>query len=131
MTSRTTLARVGRIAGAFIACEVVLLASVFSWIALYSLVLNPGQPEAFYGEYIQHVSPIVSIVVGFPVFYAMGHVLSRHSAADAWITLVLFLGIDFAIVAVSTADPLYHGSFWLVSSMIKSLAVFLAIRRRR
>ena len=57
---------------AFVSLEIVMIAAAFAWVAIYSHVLRPGQSLATYQAYAREASPIVSLVVGIPAFFAAG-----------------------------------------------------------
>src|SRR5258707_1032464 len=52
-------------AGALIA-EITQIAAAFGWVAIYSYLINPGQPMATYQAHAQASGPWVSILAGAP-----------------------------------------------------------------
>jgi len=56
-------------AGALIA-EIAQIAAAFGWVAIYSYLINPGQPMATYQAHAQASGPWVSLLAGAPIFYA-------------------------------------------------------------
>ena len=78
-------------AGALIA-EITQIAAAFGWVAVYSYLINPGQPMATYEAHAQASGPWVSILAGAPIFYAA----SRWIARSRPTSLALF-GIFFVI----------------------------------
>jgi hypothetical protein len=79
------------LAGALIA-EVTQIVAAFVWVAIYSYLINPGQPIATYQAHAQASGPWVSIIAGAPIFYAA----SRWIARSRPTALALF-GIFFVI----------------------------------
>ena len=79
------------LAGALLA-EIAQIAAAFGWVAIYSYLINPGQPMATYQAHAQASGPWVSILAGAPVFYAASHWIARSRPTS----LALF-GIFFAI----------------------------------
>lgn len=68
-------------AGAVLA-ESAQIAAAFAWVAIYSYLINPGQPFATYQAHAQASGPWVSLVAGAPIFYAASRWIarSRHTA---------------------------------------------------
>src|SRR6266576_2941159 len=63
-------------AGALIA-EIAQIAAAFGWVAIYSYLINPGQPMATYQAHAQASGPWVSILAGAPIFYAASRWIAR------------------------------------------------------
>ena len=63
-------------AGALIA-EIALIAAAFGWVAIYSYLINPGQPVATYQAYAQASGVWVSIIAGVPIFWAASRWIAR------------------------------------------------------
>ena len=63
-------------AGALIA-EIAQIAAAFGWVAIYSYLINPGQPMATYQAHAQASGPWVSILAGAPNFYAASRWIAR------------------------------------------------------
>ena len=63
-------------AGALIA-EITQIAAAFGWVAIYSYLINPGQPMATYQAHAQASGPWVSILAGTPIFYAASRWIAR------------------------------------------------------
>lgn len=87
------------LAGALLA-EVALIASSFAWVAIYSYLINPGQPFAVYQAHAQASGPWVSILAGLPLFYAIGRWIARNrpTALVLWGVVVL---VDAAILVLA------------------------------
>lgn len=85
--------------GALIA-EAALIAASFAWVAVYSYVINPGQPLAVYQAHAQASGPWVSILAGLPLFYAVSRWIARNrpTALTMWGIVVL---VDAAILALA------------------------------
>jgi hypothetical protein len=79
-------------AGALIA-EVAQIAAAFVWVAIYSYLINPGQPVAAYEAHAQASGPWVSIIAGAPIFYVASRWIAR-SRATALALFGIFLVID-------------------------------------
>jgi FtsH-binding integral membrane protein len=83
--------------------EVAQIAAAFVWVALYSYLIAPGQPVAAYHAYAQLSGPWVSIVAGFPVFFAVSYRLARNVSTGVVMFLVFF-AIDGGILLATTSD---------------------------
>ena len=83
-------------AGALIA-EITQIAAAFGWVAIYSYVINPGQPMATYEAHAQASGPWVSILAGAPIFYAASRWIAR-SRPIALALFAIFLVIDGALL---------------------------------
>lgn len=78
------------------------------YVAVYSLLINPGHEQAFYQEYAQTAAPYSSIIAGIPLMFLAGRWIgfkfpgqNRVKAAlSVW--LVYFL-IDFILIAAAGA----------------------------
>lgn len=83
-------------AGALIA-EITQIAAAFGWVAIYSYLINPGQPMATYQAHAQASGPWVSILAGAPIFYAASRWIAR-SRPTALALFGIFLVIDGALL---------------------------------
>lgn len=85
--------------GAVIA-EVALIASSFGWVAIYSYLINPGQPLATYQQHAIASGPWVSIVMGMPIFYAAGRWIAK-TIPTAWALCGIVIAFDASVLAIS------------------------------
>jgi hypothetical protein len=92
----------GALAGALVA-EVLQVAAAFGWVAFYSYVIDPGQPIGVYEAHARRSGPLVSIVAGFPIFYAASRWLAR-SVPTGSAMFGVFLLVDAAIL-IMTPPP--------------------------
>ena len=83
-------------AGALIA-EVTQIAAAFGWVAIYSYLINPGQPIATYQAHAQASGPWVSILAGAPIFYAASRWIAR-TRRTALALFAIFFVIDGALL---------------------------------
>lgn len=88
------------VAGALIA-EVGQIAAAFGWVAIYSYLINPGQPVAAYEAYAQVSGPWVSILAGAPIFYAASRWIAR-SRTNALALFGIFFVIDGGLLVGMT-----------------------------
>ena len=89
-------------AGALIA-EIAQIAAAFGWVAIYSYLINPGQPIATYEAHAQASGPWVSILAGAPIFYAASRWIAR-SQPTALALFAIFLVIDGALLVGMIED---------------------------
>ena len=119
----------------WLAAHVVLIVCHVLLVFLYSAAIAPGLEHADYQAFALRSGPWLSIVLGGPVFYAVGRLLrrrarplGRRAGLAAW---GLYSATDAAIVLASAATitPLLAGQ-WLVSQGVKLWAVVLGTRGR-
>jgi hypothetical protein len=91
--------------GAAILLNAVMILLAVSWVAFYSMVLDPGRGTSFYEAYAGRASPIVSVVAGGPVFYLIARWVTRwrSNALPAWVATFLYLLSDLLLLAVTGA----------------------------
>lgn len=56
---------------------VLNVAAAFLWVAIYSLLIAPGQEKAAYEAYAMRVAPWSSVIAGIPIMLAAGWLLAR------------------------------------------------------
>ena len=121
-----------RVAGAWLALEVVLVGLAFGWVAVYSYAIDPGHEAAFYQDYAQRVSPLVAVIISAPVFGAFGLLAARRGgrpgARFALTTTIVFLVLDFALVALVPERPDGIWLIWITAATLKLSAVVLGGR---
>jgi hypothetical protein len=83
-------------AGALIG-EIAQIAAAFGWVAIYSYLINPGQPMATYHAHAEASGPWVSILAGAPIFYAASRWIAR-SLPTALALFAIFSAIDGALL---------------------------------
>lgn len=87
----------GRAVFGTIVAEIAIVAAAFAWVAVYSYLINPGQPMATYEAYAVVASPWVSVIAGIPVFYLVSYFIARTSTT-ALVLYALFLLIDLSLL---------------------------------
>lgn len=83
--------------------EVALIAAAFGWVAVYSYVINPGQPFATYQAHAQASGTWVSILAGAPIFYAASRWIAR-SQPTALALFAIFAVVDGALLVGMTVS---------------------------
>ena len=87
----------GRASGGALIAEIAQIAASFGWVAIYSHVIDPGQPMATYQAHAQASGPWISILAGAPIFYAASRWIAR-SRPTALALFAIFLVIDGALL---------------------------------
>ena len=104
---------------------VVLIASAFAWVALYSYLVHPGESPAFYQRYAVRASPWVSLVLGFPVFYLVCRWIGSRSPSRAWPTAMgifaIYLLLDLPLVLLGGDNPTVTPLYLIVNYLLKFL----------
>jgi hypothetical protein len=87
----------GRAFGGSLIAQIAQIAASLAWVAVYSYVIDPGQPFATYQAHAQASGPWVSILAGTPIFYAASRWIAR-SQPTALALFAIFALIDGALV---------------------------------
>lgn len=93
----------GRACSGALIAEVIQIAAAFGWVAIYSYLINPGQPMATYELHAQASGPWVSILAGAPIFYAASRWIAR-SVPTALALFAIFVVIDGALLVGMTEN---------------------------
>ena len=113
----------GWVAITAVGLEVAVTLSAFVWVGIYRYLIHPGEDLPYYQNYAQFASPIVSVVVGIPVWFFACRWVGRKAGTravamclSAWLIAPLIdipLGIlaqakasDWAKVAISDSTKL-------------------------
>ena len=91
----------GRACGGALIAEITQIAASFGWVAIYSYIINPGQPMATYEAHAQASGPWVSILAGAPIFYAASRWIAK-SRPTAIALFSIFVVIDGALLIAMT-----------------------------
>ena len=59
----------GWVVGTAVGLDVALVISAFAWVAIYSYLIHRGEEAAYYQDYAQVASPVVSVVLGMPYWF--------------------------------------------------------------
>lgn len=104
--------------------HIILIAVSFIEVAIYSLVINPGQAESFYTAHAQNTAPIISIIFGIIVFYILAKRISKNkpgiAKCIAVYLVIIYTIVDIAILTLSNA-PWQEMKFVLLLSFITKL----------
>jgi hypothetical protein len=87
----------GRAFGGALIAQIAQIAAAFGWVAVYSYVIDPGQPLATYQAHAQASGVWVSIFAGAPIFYAASRWIAR-SQPTALALFAIFAVIDGALL---------------------------------
>ena len=87
-----------------VAAMVVNVACAFLWVAIYSMLIAPGQEKAAYEAYAMRAAPWCSVIAGMPILFAAGWLLTRWHGGG-WDTgiwaAVAYIVLDVVILAVA------------------------------
>jgi hypothetical protein len=93
-------------AGASIA-EITQIAAAFGWVAIYSYLINPGQPMATYQAHAAVSGPWVSILAGAPIFYAASRWIARTRPTALMVAMMeSWTGASFGLIGLSCLTKL-------------------------
>ena len=93
----------GRAFGGALIAEIAQIAAAFGWVAIYSYLINPGQPLATYQAHAQASGAWVSIFAGAPIFYAASRWIAK-SRPNALALFGIFFVIDGALLVAMVED---------------------------
>lgn len=110
---------------------IIMIASAFAWVFIYSLAIEPGQSHEFYQEYAQKASAIESIIFGIPFFFLLGRFVSKRSKGHKWSNVLAlwacYLIIDVLITTVGfDASPFDMFTVWFIAHATKLLSLIAA-----
>ena len=63
--------------------EVAVTLAAFVWVGIYSYLIHPGEELSYYQNHAQFASPIVSVVVGIPVWFFACRWVGRKAGTRA------------------------------------------------
>ena len=115
----------------FLATEIIMVASAFLWVFIYSSLINTGGDQAFYEAYARIASPVVAVVVAGPVFFAMGRFFLRlgpRARTVAIAVVIANLAVDFPIVVLAAEDLGYNVIMSLLSATGKIIGAWYGTR---
>jgi hypothetical protein len=121
----------GWVALTVVGLEVALILSAFAWVAIYSYLINPGHDQAYYQNYAQFASPIVSVSVGIPYLFFTCRWVGRKAGTRAVamclsVWFVLFL-IDVVLISLGGLT-VYMGVMIALSHATKMPAAYFGGR---
>ena len=121
----------GWVAITAVGLEVAVTLSAFVWVGIYSYLIHPGENHSYYQNYAQFASPIVSVVVGIPLWFFACRWVGRKAGTravamclSAWL-IVPLIDIPLGILAQATA---YDWTMIAISDSTKLLAAYLGGR---
>ncbi|GAM98110.1 hypothetical protein U91I_01741 [alpha proteobacterium U9-1i] len=85
------------LAAAFLA-QILLIAATAAYMLTYSNVIAPGQGEDHYLNHVRFAAPVISVVAGAAIFYALAFWLGRaaieHRMASAFLFWLGFVALS-------------------------------------
>jgi hypothetical protein len=121
----------GWVAVTAVGLEVAVTLSAFVWVGIYSYLIHPGEQLPYYENYARFASPIVSVVVGIPVWFFACRWVGRRAGARgvfmclwAWFIVPV---IDMPLSILGQAKA-YDWVMVALSDSTKLLAAYLGGR---
>ena len=121
----------GWVAVTAVGLEVAVTLSAFVWVGIYGYLIHPGEEFSYYQDHAQFASPIVSIVVGIPVWFFACRWVGRKAGTravamclSAWL-IVPVIDIPLSLLAQATAS---NWAMVAISDSTKLLAAYLGAR---
>ncbi len=121
------LAMWAAIIAGFVLTLVVLVACAYAWVYLYSVFIHTGGDQAHYEAYAKVASPIVAVIMVWPVFYFMGRFMRRFGNKALLVAMAvvgLNLLADIGAVASLAEDVGYNVAMSALSAVGKILAAY-------
>ncbi|MCM3902630.1 MAG: hypothetical protein ND866_13065 [Pyrinomonadaceae bacterium] len=110
---------------------VAVTLAAFVWVGIYSYLIHPGEDLSYYQNYAQFASPIVSVVVGIPVWFFACRWVGRKAGTravamclSAWL-IVPVIDIPLSLLGQAKA---YDWAMVALSNSTKLLAAYLGGR---
>lgn len=97
-----------------IGAEAATIACAIGWVAIYSHLINAGQPLEHYQAYAQQSAPWVAVIAGAPIFYAAGRWIAR-TRASALALFGVYLLLDASLIALS-GEPVERLPFGFIAA---------------
>jgi hypothetical protein len=115
----------GAAVGGAVAGEVAQIIASIIWVAIYSYLINPGQPMDVYHKHAQVSGPWVSVFAGFVIFYLASRYIGR-SVPTALALFAVFVVLDGVLMVL--AKPQLTGQMMAIIALSfasKLLACYL------
>jgi hypothetical protein len=115
----------------FLLTQVALVACAYLWVFIYATFIDSSGDAAYYEAYAQVASPVVAVVMAFPVFWLTGRVMRRYGAQARWAALAVVLvnlGVDAVVVATLALDVAYNVGMSLVAAAGKVAGAWVGSR---
>ena len=123
--------RWGRVVITAVGLVFAVTLAAFVWVGIYSSLIHPGEEFSYYQNYAQFASPIVSVVVGIPLWFLACRWVGRKAGTRAvamclavW-AIVPIIDIPLSLLAQATA---YQWTMVAISDSTKLLAAYLGGR---
>jgi hypothetical protein len=121
----------GWVAITAVGLEVAVTLSAFVWVGIYSYLIHPGEQLTYYENYARFASPIVSVVVGIPVWFFACRWVGRKAGTravamclSAWLIVPV---IDMPLSILGQAKA-YDWAMVAISESTKLVAAYLGAR---
>ncbi len=121
----------GTIIAGFVLTLAVLIAAAYLWVWIYSVAIFTGGDAAHYEAYAQVASPVVAVVLSFPVFYVMGRFMKRFGEKAMFAAMgVVGINLVMDVLAVSTMaeDMTFNVTMSVLSAAGKIAGAYFGAR---
>ena len=88
-----------RIVIAAILAQLLLMAVTLAYMMVFSRVIAPSHAQDYYLQHLVIAAPVISIVAGAIIFYALAQWLGRHAIERRNLSAILFWVLFVAISA--------------------------------
>jgi len=95
---------------AFLLSLLFMVACAYLWVFVYSVLVDSSGDQAYYEAYARTASPVVAVVLSFPVFFYVGRYMRRFGsrATFAALAVVAINLLMDALVTASATDGAMH-----------------------
>lgn len=122
----------GWVVATAVVLEIAMVIAAIAWIVIYSYVIHPGEDQAYYENYAKSASPVVSVVLGIPLWFFTCRWVTRKAGTRAvqmafWTWFVLFI-IDVPLMILFGEPRLSDWVIVAIAHSTKLLAAYLGGR---
>jgi hypothetical protein len=118
----------GWVAITAVGLEVAVTLAALIWVGIYSYLIHPGQQLPHYENYARFASPIVSVVVGIPVWFFACRWVGRKAGTCA-VTMCLSAWLIVPVIDIPLSLPgqakAYDWAMVAISDSTKLIAAYL------
>ncbi|MGE0624140.1 MAG: hypothetical protein AB7I04_05305 [Pseudomonadales bacterium] len=116
---------------AFLASLFVMVACAYLWVFAYSVFIDPTGDQAYYEAYARTASPVVAVVLSFPVFFYVGRCMRRfagRATTAALAVVAINLTMDVLVVSATGTDDTHLAVMSLLAAAGKLLGAWQGSR---
>lgn len=128
-----SIATIARGIGLGFAALLLNVAAAFLMVWLYSLLIAPGQPPAFYQAAAERWAPVSGIVIGAPLLFGAGLLAARwaRSARAALVPALAYIVIDALLLSLVAGElPIWTIILSYLTKLAAAAAAYWLTSRR-